>query len=341
MTSTMTPPMASFGLKRSPSEDSLDEAYFLKTYVPLSNLPTPPLSCFSDSSSEKRHSLPEVLHASAEHLDPDLLGPSIHITNLIPTSTSLSTPSMLLVHAILTRANLPLETLALAACILDSLNSKFARSWRMSCPLETPPTSPIRTNFPDEEVPAHIDTIRPELIAVCGLILATKFVHDVQQDTRHYVEDWDLALWSCDQINFTQRCIMENLGYRLLPLWQEDIIIGALEDMERAAIHSDVWDDIPSPIRSSFIFDDRTTVQGPGDLVTPAETPIDENCRGTRDITNETRNAFSMMDIGDSRMIALVMPDNKEKSEPFPLYVDPMEAEWKSEADYPALWDEP
>ena len=56
-------------------------------------------------------------------------------------------------------------------------------------------------------------------------------------------------------MNYTQWCIMENLGGRLLPLWEESVIVGALEDMERAskqagnpvALDERVWDEENSP----------------------------------------------------------------------------------------------
>lgn len=41
-------------------------------------------------------------------------------------------------------------------------------------------------------------------------------------------------MWTCGQINQTQWCLMDNLGGRLFALWHERVILGALEDMERA-----------------------------------------------------------------------------------------------------------
>jgi hypothetical protein len=67
--SSTTPPMAS--TDRRDSCDSYDsDSYFSKTYVPLSNLPTPPLSFHSSNSS--RDTIPILdLHGD---LDPSLLG---------------------------------------------------------------------------------------------------------------------------------------------------------------------------------------------------------------------------------------------------------------------------
>jgi hypothetical protein len=51
-------------------DDDFDDDYFFKTYVPLSNLPTPPLSSRSATAPKQfpRHLLIE------EDLDPELLG---------------------------------------------------------------------------------------------------------------------------------------------------------------------------------------------------------------------------------------------------------------------------
>jgi len=73
MNDTMTPPMASRSGTSSLSS-SFDESYFSKTYVPLSNLPTPPLSLHSNAST--RQQSPEALFSPGEIQDPELLGTS-------------------------------------------------------------------------------------------------------------------------------------------------------------------------------------------------------------------------------------------------------------------------
>lgn len=253
-------------------------------------------------------------------------GPAIHLTNLIPSSTSLTAPSVPLVHAILTRANLPIETLALAVCILDSLNSRFALTWRQACPLITPQRQ-------------HIDSIHPELIVLSALVLAVKFLDDMQQVTRVYAGDWGKKLWSCKQIDFTQRCILENLGYRLLPLWEESIIAEALEDMERAARQpspeigeDEDWD--TDTCFGSFggaverRMSDGKAVMGMGQQMTPAETPMVENVAGTRELSSETNQAFRSGGQGrvgkEGQQLHLPKRLDARVEEPFPHYVDPM-----------------
>jgi len=173
-----------------------------------------------------------------------------------------------------------------------------------------------------------------------ALVLAVKFLDDAQQVTREYASDWGRNLWSCDQLNFTQRCILENLGYRILPLWEESIISEALEDMERAARQ-------PSPETSDEDWDtdtcfgsygeagnehqrktsDGRAVLGFGEQVTPVETPLVENIRGTRDLSFETKKAFqSGVQARNENSQHFRLPDRSTDGteEPFPVFIDPM-----------------
>jgi hypothetical protein len=238
------------------------------------------------------------------------------------------------VHAILTRANLPLETIALAVCILDSLNSRFALSWRKGCPLDTPVLPPSSGEFRERNEQQHIDSIYPELIILSALILADKFIDDTQQTTKEYATDWGHGLWSCVQINFTQRCLLENLGYRLLPLWEQSIILEALVDMERAGRQfsprillnedEEYWetDTCFGSCGALNGMSDGRAVIGVAEQLTPAETPMVENVNGTRDVPVETREAF-MGDLSNlSKQRYLELPDRSR--EPFPVYVDPI-----------------
>lgn len=257
-----------------------------------------------------------------------MTGPAIHLTNLIPVSTSLATPSVPVVHAILTRADLPLEIVAMAVCILDSLNSRFALQWRKSCPLVK---TVFKSTWADDETvkEQHIDSIQPELIVLSALVLAVKFLDDYHQSTREYAADWGKRLWTCEQINYTQRCLLENVGYKLLPLWEESYINGALEDMERAAkqsrktvVHSNsagwgsesfgVFDEEEKPISPGH------AVKGMAQMLTPAETPMPGNVKGTKEVEEETKSAFRM-GRGDEFQL---LERTKVQTEPFPEYDD-------------------
>lgn len=201
-------------------------------------------------------------------------GPAIHLTNLIPAPTSLITPSTTAVHAILTRAALPIEILALAACILDSLTTRFALTWRLSCPLNTP----VSASAPPQQ--RHIDNVNPELIVLSAMILSSQFLDDLASHTRTYARDWGYNQWSCEQINFTQRCLLQNIGYSLLPLCKESVIRDAVRDMQRAARRSDV---VLYDSSRECHGEANTKVEGRGKAVpgagaelTPAETPTCE-----------------------------------------------------------------
>ncbi|OWP03548.1 hypothetical protein B2J93_7566 [Marssonina coronariae] len=332
-----TPPMVT--RPRSSPASSLDEEYFAQTYVPLSSLPTPPTSSrwsSSSSSSSSRQQSPESYCSAGETLDPEMLGPARHLTNLIPSSTSLLTPSVPVVHALLTRTALPLETLALAVCILDSLNARFALQWRQGCPLAMVPLPQIDQRIPEQ----HIDSIPPELIVLSALILAVKFLDDRQQRTSEYAAEWGRDAWTCAQINVTQRVLLENLGYKLLSLWQEDIILDALEDMRRAGRQYE-----PEP----SIYDEEENwhagagsdafglglgprgdihagkaLVGLGAQLTPVETPGPRvgSGQGSRDAGEETRRSFAGREgVWDG---FLQMPDRKRAGrEPFPLHMEP------------------
>lgn len=161
----------------------------------------------------------------------------------------------------LSRAQLPIETVALAVCILDSLDAKFARTWRLSCPLTSAPTavssttttisSSKRHTMPPELLSAsyhqrirqqqlHIDAVRPELIVFAALVIAAKFTEDLQESAYYYCNAWGRGLWSTQQLNATELCIMAKLEYRLLPLYNNDeLLTDAMVDMQLAARQHD------------------------------------------------------------------------------------------------------
>lgn len=225
----MAPYSAKVDTPRDVEEDDFDFEYFSRTYKPLSNLPTPPPSSRNSASPS-----PVLGVDNDEFADSNLLGPAVHLVNLHPPSASIASPSISHVQAIITRAALPLETIALAVCILDSLDSKFSRKWRMDLPLGSAPSSKRHTISAASSLVTHIDLVKPELIILTALVIAFKFTEDCQEPTQYYASDWGNNQWTCDQINATERNIMEHLGYRILPLFEKSIIEDALDDMRRA-----------------------------------------------------------------------------------------------------------
>ncbi|EFX02652.1 hypothetical protein CMQ_2581 [Grosmannia clavigera kw1407] len=279
------------------ADDLSDDDYFSSTYRPLSNLPTPPPSSRNSSALQS----PQL--EQGEALEESLLGPAIHLVNMLPPAASLATPSVPLVQAMLTRAALPLDTIALAVCILDSLDARFSRTWRLTCPLNQdvdkeadgekdgeqqqlenekgpmrmPPQPLKRHTLPpaaatfdsfafsshssfssrspsssySQRHPRHIDSVFPEVIILAALVIATKFTDDghAGQQAAHSYCAWGqrndagahadaplcrrLSLWSASQLSATERCVMQSLGYRILPLLDADLLADARDDMRQ------------------------------------------------------------------------------------------------------------
>lgn len=206
------------------------------------------------------------------------------MVNLIPPAASLTVPSVPLVHEMLVRSDLPMDTIALAVCILDSLSSKFSLNWRLLCPLAPrEPASGATKRHTIQASPMgaaaqfHIDSVNPEVIVLAALIIATKFLVDSHQPTHCYQAAWGKNVWTCDQINVTERCIMENLGYRILPLWDAVLIADAIRDMQRAARQAAL-----PPLPRNGETHKRSVSSAEALLghilpLTPAETPLSEN----------------------------------------------------------------
>lgn len=154
-------------------------------------------------------------------------GPAIHMSSLIPTSASLLTPSPTLVQDILYRANLQQPILELAVIISDSLTPKFATNYRRQLPLSS-----------NEEEQQHIDDVRPELIVASSLLIASKYLDDNEMPTRRFARDVGAGLWSCQQINTTERLILDCIGWNIMDLSDDWLLAEARDDMERAGVNA-------------------------------------------------------------------------------------------------------
>lgn len=214
-----------------------------------------------------------------------MIGASVHLVNLLPPSASLVTPSVALVHTVLDRASLPQDIIALAVCIMDSLDSKFSLNWRLTCPLrcESFIGSSKRHTIPTGTVAIeqlHIDSVNPEVIILSSLMIAFKFLEDCNEPTRYYASEWGRGVWSCEQINATERCILSRLEYRILPLWDKDLIDYALEDMKRAGKQAErqtlMASDYEETRPTSSPMSSGQAVIGLGLQVTPVDTPTEE-----------------------------------------------------------------
>ncbi|KAI1820831.1 hypothetical protein F4861DRAFT_37360 [Xylaria intraflava] len=218
----------------APMDDDFefDESYFRQFYKPLSNLPTPPPSTRNSSASQS----PRVSIDDAEGPNSQFLGPAAHLARMLPPGASFITPSIPTIQKMLARAQLPMDVIALAVCILDSLDSKFSRSWRVAFPLNRHgQPAPKRHTLPSAPGQAtHINAVFPEIIILASLMVSNKFVEDLQDSAQDFASGWGMNLWTSEQISFTERCIMESLGYRIMPLWDPALIKQARHDIEMA-----------------------------------------------------------------------------------------------------------
>jgi hypothetical protein len=116
---------------------------------------------------------------------------------------------------------------------------------------------------------------------------------------------------------------MENLGYRLLPLWTEELIGDALEEMERAGRYASrrVGHSMPQTpeLDLKAVFSGKAVWSAQKQL-TPAETPLLENIPGIVDLTPETRRAFGFDHESMDQNMAL---PKRTVGEAFPLYTEP------------------
>lgn len=185
-------------------------------------------------------------------------------------------------------------------CILDSLDSKFSRKFRMTLPLASTTTTTKRHTITSAAASllTHIDSVPPELLILTALVIAFKFTDDCTEPTAYFAGVWARGLWTCDQINATERCVMDHLGYRILPLCERGLIADAVEDMRRAGVmalrerearravagkmereSSGHARSISVPVRSGGLSAATTTgraVVGLGFAMTPVDTPTEE-----------------------------------------------------------------
>ncbi|KAI0478446.1 hypothetical protein GGR56DRAFT_322289 [Xylariaceae sp. FL0804] len=318
-----------------------DEAYFRQFYKPLSSLPTPPPS--SRASSAAQSPLMAAAHGE-ENLESQFLGPAAHLARMLPPGASFVTPSVPIVQSMLACANLPMDTIALAVNILDSLNSRFSRSWRLSFPLHdqsspssssssqpvfssnskrhTLPPPSTSTAGASAAAPRHIDAVSPEVIILAALTTAQKFVEDAAAPAaRHVCDAWAAGRWTPAQLARTERCVVEALGYRLLPLWEPALIREARHDIELArreilresatagnrnaassngkrggggGVENGHDDAAPTTTTRCHVksMSAGFAVTGPGRALTPVETPGSEGAAAAHRLPQETRDAF-------------------------------------------------
>ncbi|KAJ9636736.1 hypothetical protein H2199_007730 [Coniosporium tulheliwenetii] len=219
---------------RRNSIDSVEDldAYFAN-YVPLSNLPTPPPLPDESPSDVSRATSPSSLS-----FDPELAGPATLLANLVPSNASPHRPFAATIYDFLSRAQLPIEVLGLAACILDALSARFAAHWRQELfQLDTqrrrqdgrPTPLIIQTNSRS----SYTSCPEPEIIILAALHLAVAYLSDRPKLPAFWARHVSLDAFSVTQINATTRCILRDIDYGLHSFTSE-MVDEAIEDMRRA-----------------------------------------------------------------------------------------------------------
>ncbi|KAF2401866.1 hypothetical protein EJ06DRAFT_520799 [Trichodelitschia bisporula] len=205
------------------SEDELLDEYFASC-VPLSNLPTPPLSASSRT-------------------------PAHHLTLLVPQNASPQRLSPAVTAAYLARASLPRSTIAFAACILDSLSGFFVRTWRNELATIRVLTH-VRTLKPSEwsfpvvtgsawgAASGTGSSCKPELIVLAALAIAKSWLDDTRTGAAWWAGKIAAGTVESTEVDATIRCLLKDIGYALAAFGAEIVeemeqeIFGDLDENE-------------------------------------------------------------------------------------------------------------
>lgn len=125
-----------------------------------------------------------------------------------------------------------METIALAACILDALSSRFGRRWRRRS------LSLSSASHPRLFEGVSPSALRSEVIVLSALALATAFFHDDHSSTLYWAQHVSSSSFTVKQINATSNCILEDIDYALSSLAAPDSIQRAMQDMHKAVAAS-------------------------------------------------------------------------------------------------------
>lgn len=232
-------------------EDELDMESYFANYVPLSNLPTPPSAAKSASESlagtptvsqpapaiqneadaSPNNDLPSMLHP-AVHLHRTRLtwkpDPSTFLASLVPQNSSIQRPSPHVIQSYLSFSALPESTIALAACILDSLSGFFIRTWSReinslstTSASSSTPSSPLKSYFAPKSAAQ-----KPELVVLAALKIARDFLHDSGGcSARWWARDVAQDRFVAREVERSVWCVLRDLDYDLLS-FEPEIVEG-------------------------------------------------------------------------------------------------------------------
>ncbi|KAF2101490.1 hypothetical protein NA57DRAFT_35074 [Rhizodiscina lignyota] len=189
----------------------------LASYIPLSQLPTPPPSFENAKPRIHEFNGTTTSPTSSHSTTPPLLGAANHLVSLLPSNVQhLHSPaSSLAISAYLQRADLPDSIIGLTACILESLSNRFIRSWRQAAFY-----SRFRSN-------------RVETIVVSALTIAAGFLDDRARSTAWWSEYITEEEVTATDINVTTRCVLLDIDYDIHSFTAENIA-DAVDEIRRA-----------------------------------------------------------------------------------------------------------
>ncbi|KAF2265892.1 hypothetical protein CC78DRAFT_167451 [Lojkania enalia] len=203
------------------TDEELD-AYFA-SYVPLSNLPTPPAATRKEEDAVFGC---EEGGSEGEREGPgcsELRAQATCLANLVPSNVSPTRPGVPAIERILERAKLPVEIVAFVACILDALTLRFAGSWRSSLAQHPLQHASFNERNIHIRLQNHSQTRIPssEIIIVAALSLAENFLDDRPRSNGHWAVIEAQDMFTAAQVEGTKMCVLRDMEYGLLRITEE------------------------------------------------------------------------------------------------------------------------
>ncbi|KAL6703372.1 hypothetical protein ACN47E_009714 [Coniothyrium glycines] len=219
------------------TDEELDN--YFASYVPLSNLPTPP--------PVKEHAIPRsapqpsiaaattttttttTTRTSSHSTCSQSRVDATHLANLVPLNVSTHHAHASVIEGFLERASLPEEIVAFCACVLDALSARFATTWRNAlaqCHYERDLGVFLRT---DSRQNAHVG---PEVIVLAALSLAHGFLVDRIRSSKHWSVREAAGAFSVQEIEASKRAILCDMNYGLFRI-KNEMVQQRLRDMQR------------------------------------------------------------------------------------------------------------
>jgi hypothetical protein len=139
-------------------------------------------------------------------------GPANHLAKITPATAGSRRASPLTIQGFLCRSGLPIETIALAACVVNALSSHFEQNWREAW----------TSTYPEDAAQVHqTQTLRekypivlsPEVIVLAALSIASSFNEDRHWRALHWTRTVSDGFCTLQEFNTTTRCILEDINY--------------------------------------------------------------------------------------------------------------------------------